>query len=50
MSVLLFDVLAVNDFDPTPVDEMDRNQLSDPVIALLDVLARQQNTAAGKFQ
>ncbi len=49
MSVLLFNVLSVSHFDPTPVEEMDRNQLSDPVIALLEVLARSAEKGSRKI-
>lgn len=38
MSILLFNVLSVSHFDPTPVEELDGNELSEPVCALLEVL------------
>jgi arginine decarboxylase len=38
MSVLLFNVLSVSHFDPTPVEDIERKELSDPVNALLDIL------------
>ena len=39
MSVLLFDVLSVTSFDPTPIPELDRDDLNTSTLSLLETLS-----------